>query len=197
LYGERRPPVGRTDRGHGAASRFRGGSITKEERQKINEDIRAPMVRLIDSNGEQLGVVALRDALNAARERGLDLVEVAPGANPPVCKILDYGKFQYLQMKKQREARKAQKSTEIKEIRIRPKTDEYHIAFKLKRARQFLAEGMKVKVKVQFRGREITHPEIGFQQLEEVAEALADVAQVEQRADMEGRSMLMVLAPKV
>jgi translation initiation factor IF-3 len=143
-----------------------------------------------------MGVVPLRDAINAARERGLDLVEVAPAANPPVCKILDYGKFQYLQMKKLREARRTQKSTEIKEIRIRPKTDDYHIGFKLKNARRFLAEGSKVKVRIQFRGREITHPEIGLEQLKEVAEALSDVAQVEQHPNMEGRTMLMVLAPK-
>jgi translation initiation factor IF-3 len=153
-------------------------------------------VRLIDDEGQQLGVVPLRDAINAARERGLDLVEVAPAANPPVCKILDYGKYQYLQMKKQREARRSQKNTEIKEIRIRPKTDDYHIGFKLRNARRFLAEGNKVKVRIQFRGREITHPEIGLEQLKEVAEALDDIAQVEQQPNMDGRTMLMVLAPR-
>jgi translation initiation factor IF-3 len=153
-------------------------------------------VRLIDDEGTQVGVVGLRDALNAAREKGLDLVEVAPAANPPVCKILDYGKFQYLQMKKLREARKTQRIVEIKEIRLRPKTDDYHIGFKLKRARKFLAEGSKVKFRIQFRGREITHPEIGFEQLKDVQAALADVADVEQRPDMDGRTMLMVLAPK-
>jgi translation initiation factor IF-3 len=141
-------------------------------------------------------VVALRDALNGAREQGLDLVEVAPGANPPVCKILDYGKFQYMQMKRQREARKGQKSTEIKEIRIRPKTGDYHIAFKLKRAKRFLAEGMKVKVRIQFRGREISHPEIAMALLREVADMLKDVADIEQKPDLDGRSMLMVVAPK-
>jgi translation initiation factor IF-3 len=140
--------------------------------------------------------VPLREALNSAREQGLDLVEVAPGAKPPVCKILDYGKHQYLQMKKQREARKGQKAVEIKEIRLRPKTGDYHVGFKLKRARRFLGEGMKVKVRIQFRGREITYPEIAMQQLREVAEELSDVADVEQRPNMDGRSMLMVLAPK-
>ena len=135
-------------------------------------------------------------ALNAAREQGLDLVEVAPNAKPPVCKILDYGKFQYLQMKKQREARKTQKSVEIKEIRLRPKTDDYHAGFKIKRARRFLDEGMKVKVRIQFRGREISHPEIALEQLQEVAEELSDIAEVEQRPNLDGRSMLMVLAPK-
>jgi translation initiation factor IF-3 len=143
-----------------------------------------------------MGIVALRDALNAAREQSLDLVEVAPGASPPVCRILDYGKFQYTQMKRQREARKTQKAIEIKEIRLRPKTGDYHVGFKMKRARRFLAEGMKVKVRIQFRGREISYPEIALQQLREVAEELADVADVEQKPDLDGRSMLMVMVPK-
>jgi translation initiation factor IF-3 len=143
-----------------------------------------------------VGVVHLRDALNAAREQGLDLVEVAPGASPPVCKILDYGKYQYMQMKRQREARKTQKVVEIKEIRLRPKTGDYHVAFKLRRARRFLADGAKVKVRIRFRGREITYPEIALEQLREVAADLADVADVEQRPNLDGRSMLMVLAPK-
>lgn len=153
-------------------------------------------MRLIDADGKQVGVVTLREALNASRERGLDLVEVAPTADPPVCKILDWGKYQYLQMKKQREARRAQKVTEVKEIRLRPKTDDYHAGFKIKQARRFLQEGMKVKVRIQFRGREITHPEIAMLQLQEVVDALADIAEVEQSANLEGRSMLLVLAPK-
>lgn len=171
-------------------------AITKEDRQRVNDEIRAPEVRLISSDGEQLGVVPLREALNTAREQGLDLVEVAPGARPPVCKILDFGKFQYLQMKKQREARKGQKTTEIKEIRLRPKTGDYHAAFKIKRARRFLNEGMKVKVRIQFRGREISHPEIAMRQLRDVEAELSDIAEVEQRPNMDGRSMLMIMAPK-
>lgn len=150
---------------------------------------------MIGHDGEQLGVVSLREALNAARERNLDLVEVAPQAVPPVCKILDYGKFHYLQVKKQREAKRAQKVTEVKELRLRPKTDEHDAEVKAKQARRFLLAGMKVKVRVRFRGREITHPEIGREVLEEFAADLADVAVVEQRPDMEGRAMLMVLAP--
>ena len=153
-------------------------------------------MRVIDAEGQQLGVLSLRDALNAARERGLDLVEVAPNADPPVCRLLDYGKHLYIQMKKQREARRTQRTIEIKEVRLRPKTDEYHILFKMNRARRFLAEGMKVKVRIQFRGREITHPEIAHEHLKEFADALADVAKVEQKPDLEGRSLLMVLAPK-
>lgn len=171
-------------------------AITKEDRQRVNDEIRAPEVRLISSDGEQLGVVPLREALNTSREQGLDLVEVAPNARPPVCKILDFGKFQYLQMKKQREARKGQKTTEIKEIRLRPKTGDYHAAFKVKRARRFLNEGMKVKVRIQFRGREISHPEIAMQQLRDVEAELSDIAEVEQRPNMDGRSMLMIMAPK-
>jgi len=161
----------------------------------VNEEIVAPRVRLIDATGEQMGIVSLRDALNAARERGLDLVEVAPGADPPVCKILDYGKYQYLQMKRQREARKAQKIVEVKEIRLRPKTDEYHTGFKVRQARRFILAGMKVKVRIQFRGREITHSELGHQQLKEFADEMADIAAVEQKPNMDGRTMLMVLAP--
>ena len=143
-----------------------------------------------------MGVVGIREAVNAARETGLDLVEVAPGANPPVCKILDYGKYMYEQEKKQREARKQQKHQEIKEIRLRPKTHDYHADFKIKRARRFLTDGMKVKVRILFRAREITHPEIALEQLNEVAEALSEVGEVEQRPNMDGRTMLMVLAPK-
>ena len=152
-------------------------------------------MRLIGAEGEQFGVLSLRDALNKAREAGLDLVEVAPGAEPPVCRLLDYGKYLYEQEKKIREAKKQQKHQEIKEIRLRPKTHDYHADFKVKRARRFLEQGMKVKVRILFRAREITHPEIAMQQLDEIASALADIAVVEQRADMEGRTMLMVLAP--
>ncbi|MCB0215949.1 MAG: translation initiation factor IF-3 [Caldilineae bacterium] len=164
-------------------------------RHNFNEQITASQVRVIADDGEQLGILALRDAINAARERELDLVEVAPNADPPVCRIMDFGKFIYQQDKKQREARKAQKTTEIKEIRLRPKTDDYHAGFKVKNARRFLMSGMKVKVRIQFRGREITHPEIGLEQLREVAEELSDIAVIEQHPGMEGRSLLMVLAP--
>lgn len=138
----------------------------------------------------------LREALNAAREAGLDLVEVAAGADPPVCKILDHGKWQYVQMKKQREARKMQKVVEIKEIRLRPKTHDHDTGVKIKRAIKFLEDGMKVKVRIQFRGREITHPEIALELLTEVAEQLAVAGEVEQQPSLEGRSMLMVLAPR-
>lgn len=153
-------------------------------------------MRLVGPEGEQVGVVPIREALNMAREAGLDLVEVAAGADPPVCKILDHGKWQYVQMKKQREARKMQKVVEIKEIRLRPKTHDHDTGVKVKRAIKFLEEGMKVKVRIQFRGREITHPEIALELLTEVAEQLAVAGEVEQQPSLEGRSMLMVIAPR-
>lgn len=131
-----------------------------------------------------------------AREAGLDLVEVAPNANPPVCRVLDYGKFLYERTKKEREARKAQKQIEVKEIRLRPKTTEHHRSFKVRDARRWLEKGMKVKVRIRFRGREITYPEIALEDLKEIAEELADVAVVEQAPKLDGRTMLMVLAPK-
>jgi len=140
-------------------------------------------------------VVGTREALAMAEEANLDLVEVAPGANPPVCKILDFGKFQYEQAKRERQARKLQKTVEVKEIRLRPKTNEHHRSFKVRDARRWLEEGMKVKVRIRFQGREITYPEIGRQLLADIAKDLADVAVVEQSPGMEGRTMLMVLGP--
>lgn len=130
-----------------------------------------------------------------AREAELDLVEVAPNSDPPVCRVMDFGKFIYERAKKEREARKAQTKIEIKEIRLRPKTNEHHRDLKVKDARRWLNEGMKVKVRIRFRGREITYPEIALSDLKEVAESLGDVAVVEQAPALEGRTMLMVLAP--
>jgi translation initiation factor IF-3 len=152
-------------------------------------------VRLIDENGAQVGVVQLRDALIMAEERGLDLVEVAPNAIPPVCRIMDYGKFRYEQTKKEREARKNQKQVELKEVRLKPKTDDHDLEVKSKQARRFLLDGDKVKFTVRFRGREIFHPDIGVQMLEQMAEELRDVAVVEQRPLMEGRALSLLLAP--
>jgi translation initiation factor IF-3 len=130
-----------------------------------------------------------------AEQANLDLVEIAPNADPPVCKILEFGKFQYEQAKKEREARKQQKQVEIKEIRLRPKTNEHHRSFKVRDARRWLENGMKVRVRIRFRGREITYPEIARQLLEDIATDLEDIAIVEQMPGMEGRTMLMVLAP--
>lgn len=157
--------------------------------------IRAKEVRLIDEEGGQLGIFPVSEALNIARGHDLDLVEVAPHADPPVCRLLDYGKYSYEQAKKAREAKKAQKAVEIKEIRLRPKTGDHDINFKVKRIRNFLGEGFKVKVRVLFRGREITHPEIAEEMLQNIAAGLEDVSTVEHEARMEGRSMFMILAP--
>jgi translation initiation factor IF-3 len=165
------------------------------DRFRINNRIRAREVRLIDEQGAQLGIVSLREALTIAEERGLDLMEVAPNAVPPVCRIVDYGKFRYEQTKKDREARKNQKQAELKQLRLEPKTDEHDLDVKAKQARRFLLEGDKVKFNMRFRGREIFHPEIGREILEHMAEELRDVATVEQRPLMEGRVLTLLLAP--
>jgi translation initiation factor IF-3 len=139
--------------------------------------------------------VPIQEALQLAREASLDLVEISPQAEPPVAQIMDYGKFLYEQHKKEREAKKAQKVIEVKEIRLRPKTDPHHRSFKVRDARKWLEDGMKVKVRVRFRGREITYPEIARDDLQAVADELSDIAVIEQQPNMEGRTMLMVLAP--
>lgn len=162
---------------------------------RVNDSIRAPKVRLIGADGNNIGVVEIRDAQRIAQEAELDLVEVAPNADPPVCRVMDFGKFVYERAKKEREARKAQTKIEVKEIRLRPKTNEHHRDLKVRDARRWLEDGMKVKVRVRFRGREITYPEIALEDLKLVAESLADVAVIEQSPVPEGRSMLMVLAP--
>jgi translation initiation factor IF-3 len=163
--------------------------------QRTNEAIRAEEVRLIGEKGEQLGVFPLREALEIARGHNLDLVEVAPQADPPVCRLLDFGKYSYERARKAREARKSQKPVEVKEIRFRPKTGEHDVNFKVNRMRGFLGEGYKVKVRVLFRGREITHPEIAQEMLSKIATGLKDIAAVELYPRMEGRSMFMILTP--
>jgi len=167
---------------------------------RVNEQIRGvSQVRLIvsgpENKNENLGVVSLRDALNIAAERGMDLVEVSPDADPPVCRVMDFSKFLYERSKKEREARKAQKTIEVKEIRLRPKTNDHHLSFKIRDARKWIGEGMKVKVRIRFRGREIDYPQIARDQLDEIAQELQDVAAIEQPPTMDGKTMLMVLAP--
>lgn len=152
-------------------------------------------MRLIGPDGENIGVVSIDEAYQVAREAELDLVEVAPAADPPVCRVMDFGKFSYERAKKEREARKAQTKIEVKEIRLRPKTNEHHRDLKVRDARRWLENGMKVKVRIRFRGREITYPEIALNDLKEIAEDLSDLAVVEQAPMLEGRTMLMVLAP--
>jgi translation initiation factor IF-3 len=157
--------------------------------------IRVPEVRLIGPQNENIGVVSIQKALEIARDADLDLVEVAPNSEPPVCRVIDYGKFLFEKTKKEREARKAQTKIEVKEIRLRPKTNEHHRGFKTRDARRWLLEGNKVRVTIRFRGREITYPEIALEDLREIAEELTDVATIEQAPNMEGRTMGMVLAP--
>ena len=151
---------------------------------------------MIDEDGENVGVVSLREGLERAEAAELDLVEVAPNADPPVVRIMHFGKFLYEKEKKEREARKSQTKIEIKEIRLRPKTTDHHKGFKVRDARRWLQDGMKVKVTIRFRGREITYPEIALEDLREIAEELSDVSEVEQAPNMEGRTMFMMLAPE-
>ena len=152
-------------------------------------------MRVIDSDGKQLGVLPRREALRLAEERSLDLVEVAPNANPPVAKLMDFGKYQYDRAKREREARKARKEVEIKEVRLRPKTDEHDVNFKIRQARSFLQSGAKVKVRMRFRGREIYNLDVARKQFDYFVKELEDVATVEQRPSFEGRTMLMIMAP--
>ncbi|UCC73253.1 MAG: translation initiation factor IF-3 [Gemmatimonadota bacterium] len=162
----------------------------------MNDQIRISPVRLVDVEGEQIGIVSIEEARAAAAERGLDLVEVAAAARPPVVRIMDYGKYKYEQARKARESRKKQHQVKVKEIKLRPKIEDHDLNFKAGHARRFLGEGNKVKLTMRFRGREMTHSELGAQVLEEFAAALSDVGQVEEAAKMEGRNMTMVLAPK-
>jgi len=150
---------------------------------------------VVDESGKQLGVMTPSEALRLARERDLDLVEVAPKADPPVCRLIDYGKYQYEQTKRQRQARKAQKQVEIKEVRLRPKTSEHDTEVRVRQARKFLESGAKVKVRLRFRGREIQHADVARKIMEDFAVRLADVGEVEGRPNMEGRSLLMIIAP--
>jgi len=169
--------------------------VTKDG-PRVNEDIRVREVQLIDQEGKNRGVIALRDALDIALEAGLDLVEVAPNMSPPVCKILDFGKFKYQEQKKAAEARKKQKVVEVKEIKFRPMIDDHDYDVKMRSIRRFFDEGDKVKVTLRFRGREMAHQELGFKLLDRVRYDVAPVAKVEQEPKFEGRQMVMVLSPR-
>jgi translation initiation factor IF-3 len=163
---------------------------------RINERIRVPEVRVIGDDGEQLGVMETRDAVRRAREQGLDLVEVAPTAEPPVCRIIDYGKFQYEAKKKANEAKKKQVIITVKEVKFRPGTDDHDYDYRMKHAREWLTGGDKVKATIWFRGREMTHRELGARILERLEGDLKDVGEVEARPRMEGNQMFIILAPK-
>jgi translation initiation factor IF-3 len=162
----------------------------------INEEIRDREVRVIDQNGEQLGIMLTRAALELAEEKQLDLVKIAPTAKPPVCKIMDYGKYRFEQSKREREIRKNQKVIDIKEVRLSATIEDHDVEVKFKAATKFLKDGDKVKVSIRFRGRQISHSEIGLEVMKDFAERLKDIAVVERRPLTEGRNMTMVLAPK-
>lgn len=167
----------------------------RDDGTRINESIRAPEIRVVDENGEMIGVMNPQDALKRAMEVGLDLVEVSPNATPPVCKILDYGKYKYELQKKAAEARKKQKVIEVKELKMRPGIEEHDYQVKLKAARKFLEGEDKVKFSLRFRGREMAHVDLGKEVLERYKKDLEDISKVEQEPKMEGRQMLMILNP--
>lgn len=172
--------------------------VKKEEpgAHRINERIRVPQVRLIGENGEQLGVVPTHEALRMARDRGLDLMEVSPNSNPPVCKILDYGKFKYEKKKKEHEAKKKQTVIKVKEIQLRPQTDQHDLDYKFRAVKDFLEEGDKAKVTVMFRGREVAYADQGYKMLSQLAEMVKDIAVIEATPKLEGKKLIMILAPR-
>lgn len=163
---------------------------------RTNREIRVPTVQLIDAEGQNRGPTPIQEAMQLAEEAGLDLVEIVPNANPPVCKILDYGKFRFNEQKKAAEARKRQKIVEVKEIKLRPGIDDHDYEVKMKAMRRFFEEGDKVKVTLRFRGREMAHQDIGYRLLQRVKEETGPIAKVEAEPSMEGRQMIMVLAPR-
>lgn len=174
----------------------REASISTTRQVRVNERIRIPEIRLIDEESNNVGIVRTRDALEMARERGLDLVEVSPHAVPPVCRLMDYGKFRYEESRRERESRKRQKVVEVKEVRLTPKIDSHDIETKGRKAKQFLEQGDKVKLSVRFRGREISHQDIGLGLLDQLAQQLSSVGIMDQSPHMEGRTMVMMLSPK-
>ena len=163
---------------------------------RINEEIRAKEIRVVSADGEQLGIMAVRDALKIALEKELDLVEVAPSAKPPVCRIMDYGKYRYEQSKREREARKKQKIIEIKEIRMTPKIEDHDFQVKVRAAQKFLKDGDKVKAMIRFRGREIVHADLGKTLLMQLFESVRDQAVIEREPKIEGKNMIMILSGK-
>ncbi|WP_081619210.1 translation initiation factor IF-3 [Thioalkalivibrio sp. ALE23] len=163
---------------------------------RLNDQITSSKIRLIDAEGENRGITTIEEALDMARDSGLDLVEISPNAEPPVCRIMDYGKYKFEQSKKAQEARKKQKQIQIKEVKFRPGTDEGDYNVKLRNLRRFLENGDKAKVTIRFRGREMRHQELGNQLLDKIEQDVTDIAVVEQRPKMEGRQMIMVMSPR-
>jgi translation initiation factor IF-3 len=168
---------------------------TKFDEPRINNQIRAEKIRLVDANGDMVGVVNVPEGLRLAREAGLDLVEVSPNAAPPVCKILDYGKYKYEQQKKAAEARKKQKIVVVKEVKLRPGIDKHDLEVKMKAVHKFLEEGDKVKLTLRFRGREMSHQDIGMKLLEKIREDLGATVKVEHEPRLEGRQVIMIVSP--
>ncbi|MBL8416174.1 MAG: translation initiation factor IF-3 [Propionivibrio sp.] len=166
-----------------------------QKAQRVNEEINAPEIRLVGVESEALGIMSVRQALQLAEEAGVDLVEIAPMAQPPVCRIMDYGKFKYQEQKRQHEQKLKQKQVQVKEVKFRPGTDENDYQIKLRNMVRFLQEDDKVKVTLRFRGREMAHQEIGMRQIERIRTDLQDFAAVEQMPKMEGRQMVMILTP--
>lgn len=162
----------------------------------MNEDVRAREVRLINHDGEQLGIMSSRDALRIAQEKGMDLVEISPAAKPPVCRLMDYGKYRYEQSKRERDARKRQKVTSIKEIKLRVSIEDHDFQVKAKNAQRFLEDGDKIKVTIMFRGREITHSVLGQDLCQRLAKQLSHISNIEKPPKVEGRNMIMILTPK-
>jgi translation initiation factor IF-3 len=175
---------------------MRAPAPVQKDGPRINEEIRAREVHLIDKDGQNLGNVPIADALAKAQEAGLDLVEISPNATPPVCKLLDYGKYKYQEQKKQAEARKKQKVVEVKEIKFRPMIDDHDYQVKMRSMQRFFEEGDKVKITLRFRGREMAHQELGVQLLNRVKDDTLGIAKVESEPRVEGRQMVMVLAPR-
>jgi translation initiation factor IF-3 len=175
---------------------FRPGEDRPEPSVRVNQRIRVPEIRLIGSDGAMIGIMSSGEALDRARAEGLDLVEVNPKAQPPVCRLMDYGKFKYEQKKQANLARKRQTVIEVKEIKFRPKTDDHDYEFKMRHIRRFLAEGDKAKVTVRFRGRELAHPQVAQRLLDRIVTELKDEAVLEQTSRMEGRTMFLLLSPK-
>ncbi|HBB25339.1 MAG TPA: translation initiation factor IF-3 [Bacteroidetes bacterium] len=175
---------------------LQGPRVESQRKHKINDEIGAPELRVVDSTGAPLGILPRREALRIAAERELDLVEIAPQANPPVCKIIDYGKFVYEQQKREKQQKKTQTQTTLKEVRFKAGTDTHDFDFKTRHAHQFLVEGHKVKATVMFKGREILHKELGEVLLQRFIDALADVSKIDQPMKMEGRFLGVLLAPE-
>ncbi|MEW6695964.1 MAG: translation initiation factor IF-3 [Bacillota bacterium] len=164
--------------------------------QRINEEIRAREVRVVDSENNQLGIMSVKDALRIAEEKQLDLVEVAPQAKPPVCRIMDFGKFKYEQSKRDKEAKKKQRIIQVKEVKLRPRIEDHDYSVKAKNAERFLKDGDKVKVTIMFRGREIVHTDLGKKLLDRMAQDMKELCTVERQPKLEGKNMIMILAPK-